>query len=173
MTASISASVAIRPAIADDLAAVSEIYRHYVENTVATFDYESPTLDDWQAKLEAIADAGRPFLVADSADAGVVGFAYLGEFRSKAAYAKTTEDTIYVRQGFGGRGLGSALLSAVVEQADPDNVTQIVAVIAAEGGDGSIALHRRFGFDEVGRLTKVGRKFDRWIDVVYMQREIG
>ncbi|MFW0791207.1 N-acetyltransferase family protein [Gordonia sp. CPCC 205333] len=172
MTASISPSVAIRPAVVDDLAAIREIYRHYVENTVATFDYETPSLDDWRAKLAAITEAGRPFLVADSVDDGVVGFAYLGEFRAKAAYAKTTEDTIYVRQGLGGRGLGSSLLSAVVEQADPDNVTQIVAVIAAESGDGSIALHRRYGFAEVGRLAKVGRKFDRWIDVVYLQREI-
>lgn len=172
MTAPHTCPVTVRPASVDDLPVVADIYRHYVAHTVATFDFEAPGVDAWSAKLDAITASGRPFVVAEASDC-VVGFAYLGEFRAKAAYGFCAEDTIYVRAGEGGRGIGSALLSALVDAADPANVTQIIAAIAAESGAGSIALHRRHGFDEVGRLAKVGRKFDRWIDVVYMQREIG
>lgn len=172
MTASTTSPVTIRSATVDDLREVADIYRHYVVHTVATFDVAAPSLHDWSMKLAAITAAGRPFLVAETAD-GVVGFAYLGEFRAKAAYGYCAEDTIYVRDGRGGAGIGSALLSTLVAAANPANVTQLIAAIAVEGGTGSIALHRRHGFVEVGRLTKVGRKFDRWIDVVYLQREIG
>ncbi len=152
---------------------MAQIYRHYVDNTVATFDVEAPSTEAWQHKLDAIVGAGRPFLVAATEADGVVGFAYLGEFRAKAAYARTTEDTIYVRDGLGGRGIGKALLAALLDAADPTNVRQIIAVIAAESGAGSIALHQRLGFSEVGRLTAVGRKFDRWVDVVYLQFQLG
>ncbi|NMO04021.1 N-acetyltransferase [Gordonia sp. TBRC 11910] len=172
MAAPTRTPVVVRSATADDLPFVADIYRHYVDNTVATFDFDAPTVADWSAKLTTIAAAGRPFLVAETVDDGVIGFAYLGEFRSKSAYAQTTEDTIYVRHGLSARGVGSALLSAVIAATDPANVRQIIAVIAAESGDASVALHRRHGFDEVGRLAGVGRKFDRWVDVVYMQLEI-
>lgn len=173
MTAPTSTPVAVRSATADDLPVVADIYRHYVDHTVATFDFDAPTVADWSHKLDAIEAAGRPFLVAETTDDGVIGFAYLGEFRSKSAYAQTAEDTIYVRAGLGARGVGSALLSALVAAADPANVRQIIAAIAVESGDASVALHRRHGFAEVGRLVGVGRKFDRWIDVAYLQRQIG
>ncbi|AZG45097.1 GNAT family N-acetyltransferase [Gordonia insulae] len=163
--------VTIRPAAPADCAAVADIYRHYVEHTVATFDYEAPAVATWEAKLAAVVAAGRPFLVVE--EQGVVlGFAYLGSFRDKKAYERTTEDTIYLHPDAGGRGLGSALLGALIDAADPANVRQIVAVISATGGDASIALHARHGFVEVGRTPEVGYKFDQWIDCVYMQRPL-
>ncbi|MFW0784558.1 N-acetyltransferase family protein [Gordonia sp. CPCC 206044] len=159
----------IRPATVADCSAIADIYRHYVEHTVATFDYVAPTTQTWEEKLAAIHAAERPFLVAELAD-DVVGFAYLGAFRGKQAYAWTAEDTIYLHPAAGGQGIGSALMVALLEAADPANVRQIVAVIADPGGAASIALHAKHGFTEVGRTPGVGYKFDRWIDCVYMQR---
>lgn len=169
--------VTIRLATDSDCAAIADIYRHYVDHTVATFDYEAPTPSQWVAKLAYITSAGRPFLVVEDHDEVhgevVAGFAYLGPFRDKRAYDRTVEDTIYLRPGAGGRGLGARLLAALVEAADPANVRQIIAVIAATGGEASIAVHLKNGFVEVGRTPAVGYKFDQWIDCVYLQRSLG
>ena len=167
--------VTVRDATEDDLAGVADIYRHYVENTVATFDYVVPSRTAWLVKYRTIRDAGRPFVVATlPAESGehVVGYAYLGTFRTMPAYDWSTEDSIYVRPGYGGRGIGSALMSGMLGRADRENVRQIVAVIAATGGEGSIALHSRFGFAEVGRLRSIGQKAGQWIDCVYMQKDL-
>ncbi|MGV9710704.1 N-acetyltransferase family protein [Gordonia sp. NPDC003424] len=166
--------VTVRPASAADCVAIADIYRHYVEHTVATFDYVAPTVQSWTAKLDAIRTAARPFLVAvdDDADHTVLGFAYLGSFREKQAYAWTTEDTIYLRPDAGGRGIGSALLGALLAAAEPSNVRQIIAVIAATGGDASVAVHAKHGFVEVGRTPSVGFKFGQWVDCIYMQRAL-
>jgi phosphinothricin acetyltransferase len=175
--------VTIRPVADTDCGAIADIYRHYVEHTVATFDYEAPTAADWAAKIAAIRAAGRPFLVAEGSGVGadgveaggagdVFGFAYLGPFRDKRAYDRTAEDTIYLRPGAGGRGIGTSLLAALLDAAEPGNVRQIIAVIAATGGEASIALHLKNGFVEVGRTPAVGYKFDQWIDCVYLQRSV-
>ena len=167
--------IRVSDATIDDCEAVADIYAHYVQHTVATFDYLVPSVSQWHAKHAAITAAGRPFVVARAVDDGVervVGYAYLGTFRTMPAYDLSTEDSIYVRPGHGGRGIGTGLMSALLARADPDNVRQIVAVIAATGGEGSIALHRRFGFDEVGRLRAIGHKAEQWIDCVYMQKDL-
>ncbi len=169
--------VSIRPATAADCPAVTAIYGHYVEHTVATFDYEAPTVAHWEAKLAAIRAADRPFVVAvddadGTGDAVVIGFAYLSSFRDKKAYAWTAEDTIYLDPKAGGRGIGGALLGALIEAADPANVRQMIAVIAATGGEASVALHAKHGFVEVGRTPAVGYKFGQWIDCIYMQRAL-
>ena len=167
--------VTVRDAVDTDLAGVADIYRHYVENTVATFDYVVPSPASWLAKYRTIREADRPFVVAtlpmESVDQ-IVGYAYLGTFRGMPAYDRSTEDSIYVRPGSGGRGVGSALMAGMLDRANRDNVRQIVAVIAATGGAGSIALHKRFGFTEVGRLRSIGHKADQWIDCVYMQKDL-
>lgn len=170
--------VTIRPVADTDCGAIADIYRHYVEHTVATFDYEAPTAADWAAKIAAVRKVGRPFLVAEGSGVeadgvgGLLGFAYLGPFRDKRAYDRTAEDTIYLRPGAGGRGIGTRLLAALLDAAEPGNVRQIIAVIAAAGGEASIALHLKNGFVEVGRTPAVGYKFDQWIDCVYLQRSI-
>ncbi|ETA08602.1 MULTISPECIES: GNAT family N-acetyltransferase [Gordonia] len=167
--------VTVRDAVETDLAGVADIYRHYVENTVATFDYVVPSHTAWLAKYRTIREANRPFVVATlsaESDQHIVGYAYLGTFRAMPAYDRSTEDSIYVRPGLGGRGVGSALMAGLLDRADPENVRQIVAVIAATGGEGSVALHSRFGFTEVGRLRSIGHKADQWIDCVYMQKDL-
>jgi phosphinothricin acetyltransferase len=167
-------TLSIRPAVESDLEQVAEIYSHYVEHTVVTFDYTAPTVDEWRSRLSAITDRGRPFLVAvDSDDPGVVlGYAYLGDFRTKTAYDWTTEDSIYLRPEATGRGLGSSLLRALLTDLDPGSVRRVVAVISVISSDASIRLHERFGFERTGTLRRIGWKFERWIDCAVLQYEV-
>lgn len=166
----------IRPVSADDCVAIADIYRHYVENSVATFDHEALSEAEWRHKAAATLDAGRPFLVLENHDdaslpSGVLGYAYLGVYRGKAGWAHTAEDSIYLLPDVGGRGLGTRLLQALVDATDAAVTRNIVAVISEEV-PGSVTVHRKAGFVEVGRMPAVGRKFDRWIGVVYMQRVV-
>lgn len=161
----------VRPATVGDCATIAEIYAHYVATSVATFDTDALDVDGWAAKLAAITDADRPFLVAVDGEQ-VVGYAYLGGYNPKAAYRQTCEDTIYVAPGLEQRGVGSALMAALLDAAAATDVREVVALIALPG-DGSIALHHRHGFVDVGVLAQVGFKLGRWIDVAILQRSIG
>ncbi|EGD53303.1 GNAT family N-acetyltransferase [Gordonia neofelifaecis] len=164
----------IRPATDDDCDAIADIYRHYVENSVATFDLDSMTVDEWRVKLASIIESGRPFLVVESDDGShdVLGYAYLGVYRGKAGWNWTAEDSIYLRPEAAGRGIGSRLLRELLDAADPAVTRTVMAVISDEVPE-SVALHRKVGFVEVGRSPGVGRKFDRWIGCVYLQYTIG
>ncbi|WP_049571139.1 GNAT family N-acetyltransferase [Streptomyces sp. SBT349] len=161
----------IRPALPGDLAAVAEISAHYVRHTVATFEEIPQPLPAWHRRLEELTDRGLPFLVAEEAGE-VAGYAYAGPWRPKPAYRHTVEDTVYLAPDRTGRGLGAALLDALLARCAEAGVRTVVAVVADPGGATSIALHRRFGFTEAGRLTAVGRKHDRWLDTVLLQRDL-
>ncbi|WP_299575675.1 GNAT family N-acetyltransferase [uncultured Williamsia sp.] len=167
-------STTIRPAVESDLGQVAEIYAHYVAHTVITFDYTAPDVDEWRSRLATITGRGRPFLVAtDTEDRDVVlGYAYLGDFRTKTAYDWTTEDSIYLRPDATGRGLGSAMLQALLADLDTESVRRVVAVISVIESDASIRLHERFGFERTGTLRRIGWKFDRWIDCAVLQYEV-
>ncbi|GII33879.1 phosphinothricin N-acetyltransferase [Planotetraspora mira] len=158
-----------RPALSADLKAVTEIYAHYVTDTVITFEEAPPTVAEWQGRLGDLSSLGLPFLVAEVAGE-VAGYAYAGPWRPKPAYRYTVEDSIYLAPGWTGQGLGSALLGALVTRCAEAGARQMIAVIADTGSDASAALHRRFGFTHVGRLTSVGFKHGRWVDTVLMQR---
>jgi len=168
-------SIVVRPAGIADCPQIADIYRHYVEHTVATFDTTAPALDVWEQKFTAITTAGRPFLVAVDSDERdeVAGFAYLGTFRNMPAYGQTREDTIYLRPGLGGKGIGSALMSRMLADAEHTDVRQIIAVIAATGGEASIAMHLKHGFTHAGRLRATGYKAGQWVDTVYLQYSVG
>jgi L-amino acid N-acyltransferase YncA len=165
----------IRAAVPADLEQVAAIYAHYVTTSVATFEEVPPTLADWRLRLEDLADRQLPFLVteAGTGDGAVSGYAYASPWRPKSAYRHTVEDTVYVSPAHVGRGLGSALLGALLTACADAGARQVIAVIADTGSDASAALHRRFGFAHAGRLAGVGRKHGRWIDTVLMQRELG
>ncbi|AXX31414.1 N-acetyltransferase [Actinosynnema pretiosum subsp. pretiosum] len=162
--------VTVRPATADDLEAVAEIYAHYVHHSTVTFDLVPPTVDDWRRKHGEVTARGLPFLIADHGSE-VVGFAYLAPWRAKPAYRHTAEDTIYLAPTATGRGTGAALLEALLALADSSGIRQTIAVIT-EDGEGSLVLHRRFGFTEAGRLEAVGYKHERWIGTILMQRPL-
>jgi L-amino acid N-acyltransferase YncA len=164
----------VRPATAADLADVAAIYAHYVLGTVATFDEVPPAVADWRRRLGEAADRNLPFLVA-TASGRVAGYAYAVPWRPKPAYRYTVEDSVYLAPEHTRRGLGRALLAALLPGCADAGARQVVAVIAdapGAGGDASAALHRAFGFAEAGRLRSVGRKHGRWIDTVLMQREL-
>jgi L-amino acid N-acyltransferase YncA len=161
----------IRPATHADLPAVAEIYAHYVTHTVVTFDEVPPPVAQWRQRLDDLAERGLPFLTAEVAG-GVAGFAYAGPWRPKPAYRYTVEDTIYLAPDRTGRGLGGALLGALVTGSAHAGMRQMVAVITNTGDGGSVALHSRFGFTDAGLLIGVGFKHGRWIDTRLMQRAL-
>ena len=165
----------VRPAVAADAEAVAEIFAHYVETSVATFEEVSPTAADWRRRLGELGRQHLPFLVAQGVQgAGTVcGYAYASPWRPKPGYRHTVEDTVYISPGHTGRGVGSALLAGLLAGCADAGARQIIAVIADTGSDASAALHRRFGFAEAGRLSGVGRKHGRWIDTVLMQKDLG
>jgi phosphinothricin acetyltransferase len=150
---------------------VAAIFAHYVTTSVTTFEEVPPTAAHWRQRRDDLAGQNLPFLVAE-AEAAVCGFAYASPWRPKPAYRHTVEDTVYVSPGSTGRGLGGALLGALLAGCEQAGARQVIAVIADTGSDASAALHRRFGFTQAGRLTGVGRKQGRWIDTVLMQREL-
>jgi phosphinothricin acetyltransferase len=155
----------IRPAEPADLAAVAAIYAHYVRETVITFDEVPPSTADWRAKELPV------FLVAES-EGEIAGYAYVSRYRPKPAYRFTAEDSIYLAPGREGQGVGSALLDALLTECRKTELRQLIAVIADTGNDASVSLHRRFGFEQVGRLKNVGFKHGRWIDTTLMQLQL-
>ncbi|MEW9549795.1 N-acetyltransferase family protein [Nonomuraea sp. NPDC050783] len=161
----------IRLATSADLEAVAAINAHYVAHTVITFEEHPPSVADWHGKLGELTARGLPFLVADLGGE-VAGYAYAGPWRPKPAYRHTVEDTIYLAPGHVGRGLGGRLLSALVAGATAAGLRRMIAVIADAGDERSIALHRRHGFTEAGRLTEVGFKLGRWVDTTLMERPL-
>jgi L-amino acid N-acyltransferase YncA len=166
------APVAIRDCGLDDLAAVQEISAHYALETTVTFEEETPSLADWQARWEGVAQLALPFLVAE-ADGRVLGYAYCTRWRPRPAYRFTVEDSVYVAPDAGGRGIGTFLLRALLDRCRAAGVRQVLAVIAAPGDVASVRLHERCGFTEAGRLTAVGFKHGRWLDTVLMQCGLG
>ncbi|MDX2920623.1 MULTISPECIES: GNAT family N-acetyltransferase [Streptomyces] len=162
----------IRPAAPADLGAVAEIYTHYVHHTVVTFEENPPPVAAWRRRLDDLAAQNLPFLVAEVAGE-VVGYAYAAPWRPKPAYRNTVENSIYLAPGRTGRGLGGALLKALLTACAGTHVRQMIAVIADAGTDTSAALHRRLGFTDAGRLAAVGHKHGRWIDTLLMQRAVG
>lgn len=159
----------IRPVTVDDLPAVADLYAHYVQNTTATWATEAPTVAQWQELADEIAETGRPFLVLED-EVRLRGFAYLSRYRGMAGWASTVENTIYLDPDSGGRGWGTLLLTALLDAGRAaGNVRQVVAMISSSGADGSVELHRKCGFVNVGRLTGVGTKHGEELDCILMQ----
>jgi phosphinothricin acetyltransferase len=123
------------------------------------------------ARHSQITAAGFPYLVATDGTE-VIGYAYANHFRTRAAYRFTVEDSIYVAPYAMGRGVGRALLLELIARCSTRGLQQMLAVIGDSGNAASIGLHRACGFGDVGTMKAVGRKFDRWVDVVIMQRAL-
>ncbi|MET9761969.1 N-acetyltransferase family protein [Streptomyces sp. NPDC006372] len=166
--------IAIRPATTADVESVAKIYAHYVENTTVTLEEEPPSSEDWQRRLAALAEARLPFLVADACGE-IVGYAYAAPWRPKPANRYTVENSIYLAPEYSGRGLGTTLLNALLAACREAGIRQVISVISAVGtdtGGASVALHRRCGFTDAGRLTGTGYKHGCWVDVLLMQCDL-
>jgi len=161
----------IRAATADDADALAAIYGHHVLTGFGTFETEPPEPEEMARRRAAVADRGLPYLVAE--DAGrVLGFAYAGPFRPRAAYRYTVEDSVYVAPDATGRGVGRAVLTEVLRQCEALGVRQVIAVIGDSQNAGSIGLHRSLGFEHAGIGKSFGFKHGRWVDIVWMQKSL-
>ncbi|TCS60932.1 GNAT family N-acetyltransferase [Varunaivibrio sulfuroxidans] len=166
------AALTLRDCRPEDDDAVQAIYAHYVRHSLATFEETVPTLEEMTRRRCAIENVGNPFIVAE-VDGRVAGYAYAGPFRARSAYRYTLENSIYVSPNATGKGLGKALLKVLIGRCQTQGCRQMLAVIGDSDNQASIRLHGKFGFERVGLLKSVGFKFDRWVDAVIMQRQLG
>lgn len=162
----------IRRSRDEDIAAITAIYRHHVLTGTGTFEIDPPSEADISARRADVLAKGLPYLVVE--DAGqVLGFAYCNWFKPRPAYRFSAEDSIYMAAGVQQKGLGKALLTELCAQAERAGVRKFLAVIGDSANAASIGVHRSVGFTPVGTLTSCGWKFDRWLDVVMMEKPLG
>jgi L-amino acid N-acyltransferase YncA len=164
-------AVLVRDATEQDMAAIQAMYAQEVLHGLATFEEVPPTVDIMLTRRAGVLDLGLPYLAAELAGE-VVGYSYATEYRPRPAYRYTVEDSVYVAAGMQGRGIGRALLSALIARCETGHWRQMVAVIGNSGNAGSIGLHRQHGFRLVGTFEAVGFKLGRWVDTVLMQRAL-
>ena len=160
-------SVTLRPAVASDAEAIRDIYNHEVLTATSTFDLVTRSLAQQEEWLAARSGAFSAIVAVDGAD--LVGFGSLSPYKDRAAYSTTVEDSVYVHRQHGGRGVGTVLLTGLLEIAGQSGFHAVMARIEASGTT-SRALHAKCGFELVGIERQVGRKFNRWLDVAVMQR---
>lgn len=169
------ASVVIRPAVGADVTAIARIYAHHVLTGTASFEVEAPTEEEMRRRHRDVLAHGMPYFVASVPERGanLAGYAYATAYRARVGYRHTVEDSVYVDPGCARCGAGRALLAAVIVACESLGYRQMVAVIGGSDNAASISLHAALGFQHAGVLPAVGRKFDRWIDTVLMQRPLG
>jgi phosphinothricin acetyltransferase len=163
--------VNVRPAMRADLPRLTEIYNHYVINTPITFDLKPVTVEDRVRWFEEHAGTARHQLFVAEIAGTVVGWAGTGSFRDRAAYDTSVETTIYCAPETTGRGIGAAMYRVLFDALKNEDINRLLAGITLPN-DASVKLHRRFGFKEVGVFSECGRKFDRYWDVVWMERPL-
>jgi L-amino acid N-acyltransferase YncA len=165
-------AVLVRNAQEQDMPAIQAIYAHEVLHGIASFEEVPPTTDAMLARRASVLELGLPYLAAEL-EGRVVGYSYATAYRPRPAYRYTIEDSVYVAQGMQGRGIGRALLSALIARCETGPWRQMIAVIGDSGNAGSVALHRQLGFRLVGTFEAAGFKLGRWVDTVHMQRALG
>lgn len=161
--------VSIRDVNLEDAEKLENIYRPYVENTAITFDYEVPSVAEFEDKINHTLQK-YPFLVAEK-NGEILGYAYASEFYPKAAYEWTAEITIYLDKKARGQGIGEELYTELESRLKDNGIFRITSCIAYPD-EGSISFHEKNGFRKVAHFEKVGYKFNRWWDVVWYQKDI-
>jgi L-amino acid N-acyltransferase len=165
---SVNHVLSIRDATEEDLDGLLAIYNDVIRTSTAIFREQPATLEDrrdwWRQRVEQ----GYPVLVAAD-ESGVLGFASFGDFRSWPGYRFTVEHTVHVRADARGRGIGRALMGPLIDRAAALGKHVMIAGVDADN-HGSIAFHERLGFTRVAHFREVGYKFDRWLDLVFLQR---
>jgi phosphinothricin acetyltransferase len=162
----------VRPSTETDLPDITRIYGHYVHHSTATFELAPPTEKEMAERRSNILTQNLPYLVAEQNDK-IVGYAYAGQYRPRPGYQYTIEDSVYIHPEHLGRSLGQALLTALIETCERGPWRQMIAVIGDTANTASIRLHERFGFRIAGTLYSVGFKFNRWVDSILLQRQLG
>jgi L-amino acid N-acyltransferase YncA len=164
--------ITIRHVVETDIAAVTEIYAREVLEGVATFELEPPDTAEMATRIDALKQAGYPWLVAEC-EGAIAGYAYAGPFRSRPAFRHTVENSVYLSPDFQRLGIGRLLLDRLIAECEARDFRQMIAVIGGSDNLGSIRLHERCRFAHAGVWKSTGWKFGRWIDCVVLQRELG
>jgi L-amino acid N-acyltransferase YncA len=162
----------IRPSRDEDLDAITRIYGHHVLHGTGTFETTPPTLADMTARRADVLAKGLPWLVAEEGGQ-VLGFAYGNWFKPRPAYRFSVEDSIYMDPAAHRKGLGRALLAELLAVLERTGTRKVMAVIGDSANAGSIGVHKALGFEPVGVVQSCGWKFDRWLDIVLMQKTLG
>lgn len=163
----------IRPSQPLDLPAITAIYRHHVLHGTGTFEIEPPSVADMSSRRQDVLDKQLPWLVAEAEDGSILGYAYANWFKPRPAYRFSAENSVYVTDAARGQGIGRLLLDALCTQCEATGVRKLIAVIGDSANHGSVGVHRAAGFSPVGTLRSVGWKFERWLDVVMMEKSLG
>ncbi|HOE41514.1 MAG TPA: N-acetyltransferase family protein [Rhodoferax sp.] len=162
----------IRASQTSDLDQITDIYAHHVLHGTGTFEIAAPSRAEMAQRREDVLSKQLPFLVATEGQQ-ILGYAYCNWFKPRPAYRHSAEDSIYLAPGSVGVGLGGALLSELARRAEQAGVRKLIAVIGDSANVASIGVHRNLGFSDVGILKSCGWKFDRWLDVVLMDKVLG
>ena len=165
-------TLTIRPSTANDLPALTRIYGHAVAQGTGTFELEAPDAAEMAQRRDDVLAKGLPWLVAERKDQ-VLGYAYANHFRPRRAYRFCLDDSVYLDPAAQGQGIGRVLLAELLAQCEARGARQMLAVIGDAANLGSIALHRACGFEPAGLFKAAGWKFERWLDVVLMQKSLG
>jgi len=162
----------IRPSQPEDMPAITAIYAHHVLTGTGTFETDPPSETDMSNRRADVLSKGLPYLVAVDGEK-VLGFAYCNWFKPRPAFRFSAEDSIYLASDALGKGLGRALLTELMAQAEKAGVRKLIAVIGDSDNTGSIGVHRSVGFSNTGILKSCGWKFEKWLDVVLMDKALG
>lgn len=161
----------VRPATRGDCPAILAIYNEAVLTTTATYDVAPQSLAERQAWFEAHESSGHAVFVAETAAGEVAGWSSLNPHHHCRGYRFTAENSVYVAAAHRGRGVGALLLAPLIEAARARGLHVILAVVDAANA-ASLRLHEKFGFERAGCFREAGRKFGRWLDVLYLQRTL-
>jgi phosphinothricin acetyltransferase len=162
----------VRAAAPPDFPAIASIYAHHVQTGLASFEEVPPSADEMRRRFQGVQRRGLPWLVAEL-DGRLVGYCYASPFHTRSAYRFSVQDSVYVAEDCIGHGIGTHLLQQVIEICTQAGYRQMMAVVGDSGNEASLRLHARLGFRTIGQALRIGVKFGRWVDVVYLQRPLG
>lgn len=162
--------VQIREAVLDDIPSILEIVNHYIAHDTCIYDIEPRAIDFQIAWFEIQMNLGNPVLVAEE-NSKLLGFASYAQFRPKVGYKFSMEHSVYLHPSEKGRGIGKLLLLSLINKAKQQNIHALIGGIDATNID-SIEFHKKLGFEVVGKMNEVGYKFNKWLDLVWMQKII-
>ena len=176
-TKTMGEEIIIRDATVNDIEAMLNVYAPYVENTAVSFEYEVPSIDEFRSRLEKITKK-YPYFLAEDSNGKVLGYTYYSEFKDREAYRYSVETTIYLAKEACGRGIGRNLYEVLEKAAKAQNITNMNACIATCKTEDeyltnrSYYFHEKMGYKLVGTFHNSGYKFDRWYDMVWMEKII-
>lgn len=157
----------IRDVTLTDAARIAEIYNYYIEETIVTFEYGRVTESDIEQRIQKVQKKGFPYFVYEK-DGVIIGYAYLNNWRERAAYDITLETSVYLDRNLIGGGVGSILYQELITRARKINIHSLIGVVSLPN-EQSQKLHRKFNFNLIGNFRESGVKFDKLIDVEFWQ----